>query len=1077
MKLRGSIALELYFCLVAAAPAALATNPATLSANPPAVDFQYATNQPTPQPVVVTVTASNGSTPALTETVTPAQGTPAGLFNAAGNASTVQVGIDANTLNSLLAQPGIYSASIAISAAGFNTVTIPATISINSALAITPSATSLTFNTPSGATVDMFSLTGTSSSAVAFTVTAATVTGGTWLGVTTSANATPATLTATVTPGSLTEGTYTGSITVTPDSISGTVVIPVTLQVGASTLTANPASFAFLFTEGGTIPPPQTLQLTSTLSNNTYTAQANSSGNWLLVNGVTTNVSGALPATLNVTVNPIRLIPGNFQGTITVTDAHGATLSAAVTLLVTGLSNIANPTALMFVTQVNEPAPPGQTVAINGFGVASFTATVNQSWLSLSKTSGTAPSQTVVSVNPTGLSPGTYPGIVLISLSAAHIQNIQVTLVVSASAVLTTDSGDFIASYHGGDPPPNPLLLNVNTSTGAGQQFTYAPGIPSWLQINSASQPPATPDLLTISLAPQTLPTGTYEAQIVLLPANGGPTVTVPVLLEVADATAVVPSPTSLTFSATAGTGPQSQTVEVSASTTTSFTAAASTVSGGSWLSVSPASGTANFAFTPISVTADATLLGAGTYQGLITITTSGGVVSTVSVTFTVTSGSGSISLSPSTLAFAYTQNGGLPPAQTIQVTGTQSFTTSAATSSGGTWLAVTPASGINNATLTVSVNPTGVAPGTYAGTVTVTPTTGTAQTATVTLTVTATGTLAAAPNPLAFAYTAGNPPPAPQTVSVTSSGGAIAFAAAASSTGWLSVTPTSATTPATLTVSVNPANLGANTYSGSITLTGGAGVNAVNITVTLTVTAPHLVIDRVVNAASYVGGGISPGEIVTVFGTALGPNTGLGATIDSHGFIETSLGNVQVTFNGYAGPILYAGSGQVNTIVPYEVAGVSSASVEVIFGSARSNAVTIPVVQSAPGIFSANASGTGDGAILDLNYHLVSASNPAKAGDVIQIFATGQGQTNPPGVDGLVEPSVLPLPAILYPAGVTIGGMPATIQYIGAAPGLVAGALQVNVYVPAGVASGAAQLFLAIGGNSSQSGITVAVQ
>jgi uncharacterized protein (TIGR03437 family) len=149
-----------------------------------------------------------------------------------------------------------------------------------------------------------------------------------------------------------------------------------------------------------------------------------------------------------------------------------------------------------------------------------------------------------------------------------------------------------------------------------------------------------------------------------------------------------------------------------------------------------------------------------------------------------------------------------------------------------------------------------------------------------------------------------------------------------------------------------------------------------------------------------------------------------------------------------------------------------------VIYGSARSNSATLAVVPAAPGIFSADASGQGPGAILDTSYNLVSASNPVSTGSAIQIFATGQGQSSPPGMDGLIEPVTLPLPSPLLPAGVTIGGLPADILYVGAAPGLVAGALQVNVVVPAGVASGAAPLFLSFGGvDNSQTGITVAIK
>jgi uncharacterized protein (TIGR03437 family) len=259
--------------------------------------------------------------------------------------------------------------------------------------------------------------------------------------------------------------------------------------------------------------------------------------------------------------------------------------------------------------------------------------------------------------------------------------------------------------------------------------------------------------------------------------------------------------------------------------------------------------------------------------------------------------------------------------------------------------------------------------------------------------------------------------------------------------------------------------------------LSAGSGTAQVSVGVTLLVTAPLPVISRVVNAASYLGGAVSPGEIVVIFGSDLGPSTGVSAQPSSAGILGTTLANVQVTFNGYPAPLLYVSAEQVNAIVPYEIAGASSALVELLFGQAISNSVTLPVALSAPGIFSANASGTGPGAILDTNYNLVSASNPTSPGAIIQIYATGEGQTTPPGVDGKLAATMLPLPSPNQTASVLIGGLPANILYIGAAPGLVAGALQVNAQVPPGVASGALPIVLTIGLINSQTGITVAVQ
>ena len=994
-----------------------------------------------------------------------------------------------NTLNTLLSQPGTYQATLTVSAAGFPNLPIPLTFEVGGALAIIPSPTSLTFNAPPQPASQTITLAGYQGAGVGFTLASDSP----WLSVTTNQSVTPAVLTVTATLGTLAGATYQGNITVVP-SQGIALTIPVTFQVGANTLTATPASLAFAYTQGGTTPPAQALALTSQVSGDTYTAQAASTGNWLLLNGVTTPVSGSLPVTLNVTVNGAGLAPNTYTGAIVVTDPSGGTLSIAVTLTVSTISTIANPTSLIFVaqaaTQGSAPptAPSPQTVAVNQvFNDLPYTAAATGTWLTVSPSGGPTPAQVTIRADPTGLGPGTYSGSVAITANN-ETQNIQATLILSANPVLITNPGEFILQYFGGDPVPTPLTLAVNVSSGVLPPFIVASGVPSWLQISPTGSSLGAPTNLTVAVAAETVPTGTYLAQVILSPAGtdgapavGGDSIVVPVLLFVDDAPAVVATPKSVSLTGAAGSGPQSSTVELTANPAASFSASMSTVSGGTWLSVSPTSGNTGATGTRLTVTADATNLVQGTYQGTVTVTTGGGVATAIPVTFTVNSSIGPVTISASTLAFMYGQNGTLPAAQSLQITGSESFAVSAGTSSGGNWLAVTPTTGTGNVTLSVSVVPavlTGLAPAVYNGTITVTPTGGVPQTVAVTLTVQAPGSLTFSSNPPVFTYTAGGALPAAQTLSITSMGENVTFTAAAQSSGWLAVTPTSATTPASLSVSVNPANLGAGQYLGSIALSANGGTLQLNVSVTLTVIAPLPVITTVVNSASYLPGGISPGEIVTVFGSAIGPATGVLAAIDSRGYIETSLANVTVTFNGYAAPILYAYTGQINAIAPYELASASNVSVEVTFGSARSNLLTFPVVFSAPGVFSDDASGQGEGAILDENYQVVSASNPVSGGTVIQIFATGQGQTSPAGVNGLIEPLTLPLPAPLLTPAVTIGGVQATLQYAGAAPGLVAGALQVNAYVPDGLPSGAAPLVVSFGGvGYSQPGITVAIK
>ena len=147
---------------------------------------------------------------------------------------------------------------------------------------------------------------------------------------------------------------------------------------------------------------------------------------------------------------------------------------------------------------------------------------------------------------------------------------------------------------------------------------------------------------------------------------------------------------------------------------------------------------------------------------------------------------------------------------------------------------------------LSVSANPSGLAVGTYTGTVTITSTSAgvanSPQLVHVTLNVTSSNTLNVSSSSLTFAQSTNGTPPASQTVNVTSSGASngaqITFAASVAlnqGQNWLTVTPLNATTPAALMVTANGAGLASGTYTGQITLSS-PGVASQNINVTLTV-------------------------------------------------------------------------------------------------------------------------------------------------------------------------------------------------------------------------------------------------
>ncbi len=160
---------------------------------------------------------------------------------------------------------------------------------------------------------------------------------------------------------------------------------------------------------------------------------------------------------------------------------------------------------------------------------------------------------------------------------------------------------------------------------------------------------------------------------------------------------------------------------------------------------------------------------------------------------------------------------------------------------------------------------------------------------------------------------------------------------------------------------------------------------------------------------------------------------------------------------------------------MPYELTG-SSAQVVATFLGQNSAPITVPVAASAPALFTLNSSGYGPAAAVNPDGSINSPMNPALAGSYISLYATGAGQTSPTGMDGSLASDTPPVPDL--PVTVTIGGVEVdNLQYVGGAPGEVAGLLQINVRIPAGIKSSAATpVSVQIGGASSPAGVTIAV-
>ena len=241
----------------------------------------------------------------------------------------------------------------------------------------------------------------------------------------------------------------------------------------------------------------------------------------------------------------------------------------------------------------------------------------------------------------------------------------------------------------------------------------------------------------------------------------------------------------------------------------------------------------------------------------------------------------------------------------------------------------------------------------------------------------------------------------------------------------------------------------------------------------------PVLTAAGVVNAASLTAGAVAPGEIVSLFGTALGPAAGANLQFTNPQLVSNALEGVHVLFDGVPAPITYAGATQVNAVVPYTVAGKSTTQLQVEYLGAVSAPISLPVTAVSPGLFTSTAAGTGQAAILNLtDYSVNSATNAAARGAWVSIFGTGAGVTSPASTDGMLAAAPFGQVPSNVPVTVTMGGIPCQTNYVGAAPGLISGALQINAQVPAGVTPGSnVPLVVTIGGVSSRTGVTLAVK
>jgi uncharacterized protein (TIGR03437 family) len=1009
-----------------------------------------------------------------------------------GILGTVQV----TAIPSLLTTTTSDSGSVLVSTP-FGSFSVPVNLTIggssSAGLAVNPSVLSLSVPFGSGSSSQNVSVTNNGIPVAIQSVSSSTAnTSQNWLlpsnpGITGS-------VTVTVNPSLLSTGNYTGTVFVTTQF--GQVNFTVNLAVGTggtSGLVATPGSLNFNIPIVGAGTPPQTTTITQ--NGFAVTIQSITSS----VVGQTWLVPSFTGNTVTVGINGANLTQGTYSATLTVTTSGGVvTIPVNVSVATggggtTGLVATPNPVVLS-VASGTQSTSQNVNITLNGASTnitsVSATTSTGQNWLT-----ATTNQTGVVTVTafPSTLSTGTYSGTVTVNTTAGST-TFQVNLTVGTSGTTglsATPNPVTLTAQIGAAPSSQNvnILFNGNPATVTSVSTTTTTG-QNWL----TAQNLGVSGTVTITVNPSILLAGSYTGTVNVNTTAG--TTSFQVNLTVGSTTpanGLTVTPNPITFNESAAGQAGSQTISVT------LNGAAQQITGSTFAPTIPGLTFVNTRINSdgtLTLTVNSVVTTPGIYTGTLTlVTATGGQVAVpVTLNFGGSGGGGGLSASPNLVTFSG-QSGATLPSQNVNITFNGAAVTilgvSTSTTTGQNWLSASAATGVTGV-VTVSVNTGGLQGGTYSGTVTVNTSSGTV-TFQVNLTVGTTTppgpTIILSPVSLApVSFQVGGAAPTPQIINLSLvGGGTTTFSASASTSSggsWLSVTPANGTVPGSITVTVNPSGLGAGTYSGSVAINVPLASNSpVTLPITLTVTAPVVTapfVAAVDNAASGIPTALSPGLNITLVGSNLGPATLALFQLTGNGTLATTVAGTKVEFDGIPSAVIYTSNTQVSVMVPYEVAGRATTSMVLTYNGVASNTLTLRVVNSAPGIYTVTQTGVGQGAILNQNGTLNSATNPETGGNIVQIFATGEGLVSPSGVNGGINPNRLPLPAPNLPVTVNIGGreIPSTdITYAGEAPGLVSGVIQVNARLPVGLPPGPTSVIIRVGGTPSQNNVTVSVR
>jgi uncharacterized protein (TIGR03437 family) len=272
--------------------------------------------------------------------------------------------------------------------------------------------------------------------------------------------------------------------------------------------------------------------------------------------------------------------------------------------------------------------------------------------------------------------------------------------------------------------------------------------------------------------------------------------------------------------------------------------------------------------------------------------------------------------------------------------------------------------------------------------------------------------------------------------------------------------------TTAPVTITAN-AQLAAPPLTGKASIGGSSQANA---------TAPSVKDGGVMNAVSLSTlTPLGPGSLASI----LGSNLASGVSNSIQPPLNAQLNGTQAIIAGRSMPLYSTADGQVNGLIPFDVPVNATHQLIIQRGNAYSVPVNVTIAAAGPAVFTQDMSGTGAASVVgtdaDGNQYVVNDNSPASEGDTLVITCAGLGVVDPPVASGTAAPDS-PASATTNPVTATIGGQDAPVSFAGLTPGFV-GIYQINTVVPSGMTPGDAPLVVSVAGQSSQPGVTIAVQ